>query len=86
MSSRGCVTADDKFSVPLLAHAVRHLNPGNSRRSRFQTLEVELAPYVHVNTLMIGDVRKSDFGNYTCVARSSIETAREVVALQGACS
>ena len=40
------------------------------------------APYIHVNTLLIFDVRPSDFVNYTCFARSSVESAREVVSLQ----
>ncbi len=62
--------------------AVRHVNPSNSRRSRFQTLEIEKAPYIHVHTLLIMDVRPTDFGNYTCFARSSVETAKEVVLLQ----
>ncbi len=58
------------------------MNPSNSRRSRFQTSEVQKAPYIHVNTLTILDVRPYDFGNFTCFARSSVETAREVVTLQ----
>ena len=61
------------------------MNPSNSRRSRFQTLEVQKAAYIHVHTLLIVNVRDADFGNYTCLARSSVESAKEVVELQSEC-
>ncbi len=48
----------------------------------FSPLCQKKAPYIHVNTLTIYDVRAFDFGNYTCFARSSVESAREVVSLQ----
>ena len=62
--------------------AVRHVNPSGSVRSRFKIVEIEKAPYIHVNTLFIGDVRPIDFGNYTCLARSAVETAKEVISLR----